>query len=275
MTTRAFQNGQMLALGAPQCGRLMFLSATALKLAPYNGALIKINGSLFAIPSGGIAGLANTGVVVNGAAGQNLAAATVYYVYAFINAGIVTADFSTAGHAASSTSGNLGVEVKAGDDTRTLIGMVRTNASAQFADSPAQRFVLSWFNRRNRQATNNVDGATITSQAMVEVNPSRRVEYLSWSDEDCLHLGSGTADNTAANAGAAGTLGIDGSPLAIPNGDFFSNDNPIASGRNTLGWTWSDSPAEGYHFDSFYGRVLDATGTAVFSTARWQVLIRG
>ena len=95
-------------------GRLAFVSATVLSYLPFNGGTIKIGGFLFDIPVAGIAGLANTAVFVNGVAAQNLAANTVYYVYAFNNGGAVTADFSTTGHATSSTLATLGPRSKAG-----------------------------------------------------------------------------------------------------------------------------------------------------------------
>src|SRR2546421_2121147 len=58
------QKAQALAnLGVPfNCGRLSYVSATALKFVPYNGDLIKINGGIYRIPPAGIAGLANTSV---------------------------------------------------------------------------------------------------------------------------------------------------------------------------------------------------------------------
>ena len=93
-------------------GRLTFVSSTTLASKPYNGNFIKINGTNYVIPNAGIAGLANTAVFVNGVAGQNLAATTDYWVFAFIIGGVITADFRTAAtHAPSTTAGNEGVEI--------------------------------------------------------------------------------------------------------------------------------------------------------------------
>ena len=146
-------------------GRLTFVSSTTLAFKPYNGNFIKINGTNYMIPNAGIAGLANTAVFVNGVAGQNLAATTDYWVFAFINGGVVTADFRTAAtHAPSTTAGNEGVEILTGDDSRTLIGLVHTfGASAIFVDSATQRFVVSWFNRRRRRHLLNTFTASRTT----------------------------------------------------------------------------------------------------------------
>ena len=111
-----------------------------LAFKPYNGNFIKINGTNYTIPNAGIAGLANTGVFVNGVAGQNLAATTDYWVFAFINGGVVTADFRTAAtHAPSTTAGNEGVEILTGDDSRTLIGLC--SHLRRFGDLRGQRDV--------------------------------------------------------------------------------------------------------------------------------------
>jgi hypothetical protein len=128
-------------------GILTLVDATHLKFAPFKGDRIKINGAIYAIPSAGIVGLTNTSVFVNGVAGQNLAASTIYLVYCFVNSGTLTADFSTTTHVTSSTSGNVGIEIKSGDDTRSLVGLIATNASSQFNDSAASRLTRSWFNR--------------------------------------------------------------------------------------------------------------------------------
>lgn len=129
---------------APQCGRLSYVSATQIKFAPFNGGSVKIAGLLYAIPSAGVTA-ANTSVYVNGVAGQNLAAATLYYVYLFNNAGTLTIDFSTTAYATDTTTGNVGVVVKNGDNTRSLIGWVYTNGSGGFGAGPLLN-VNSWFN---------------------------------------------------------------------------------------------------------------------------------
>jgi hypothetical protein len=129
---------------SPQCGRLSYVSATQIKFAPFNGGSIKIAGLLYPIPSAGITA-ANTSVYVNGVAGQNLAAATLYYVYLFNNAGTLTIDFSTTAYATDTTTGNVGVVIKSGDNTRSLVGWLYTNGSGGFGTGPLLN-VNSWFN---------------------------------------------------------------------------------------------------------------------------------
>jgi len=171
-------------------GKLSYVSATALQFVPFMGGYVALNGAQRAIPSGGIAGLANTGVFVGGVAAQNLAANTVYFVYVFDNAGALTADFWTTAagpHATSSTAGNVGVEIRSGDNTRSLIGIIRTIAAGQFADSATQRFVRSWFNRNTVALSRNATATlTTASTTLVELSTNLRIEVVVFSNDTVL-----------------------------------------------------------------------------------------
>ena len=169
-------------------GLLRHVSGTALSYLPYNGNRLKINGTWQTIPVGGIAGMNATGTscFVNGVAGQWLAANTHYYVYAFMNGATLTADFSATGHSTSMTTGNVGVEIKTGDDTRSLIGMIFTNASGQLFNQESTRWVRTWF---NRQAESLVFANNFTAQrstvagTLSEVNTEIRCNFLKWDTE--------------------------------------------------------------------------------------------
>jgi hypothetical protein len=231
------------ATGSPQCGRLSFVSATALQFLPYGGSDIRINGVILQIPSAGIAGLANTGVYLNGVAGQNLAASTLYYVYAFNNAGTLTADFSTTGHAMSTQAGNIGTEIKNGDNTRTLLGMVYTNASAQFS---ASGLVLSWFNRRNLTVTGNTasNPSTTSTSSWVNLGSVPMFGILNWGDEavfaEIVAAMSGTWNYAGLAVGIDGSAGgATGNLVGIQPLSYVSS-----VGNRTGGWA---TPSEGYH----------------------------
>jgi len=219
IATTAFVTAAVGASGGgslPDSGRLTYVSATALKFAPFKGNKIKINGSLYTIPNAGIAGLANTGVFVNGVAGQNLTN-TTYWVFAFDNGGTVTADFrTTATHATSTTAGNEGVEILTGNDTRTLIGMCYVNSSLQFSDAAATRYVASWFNRRHRNVVGPyVNGATTTTNAMIEATGGRG-NFLVWGDENdamaTIYSSQGSCNTAGAIHGY--NISLDGTAAA-------------------------------------------------------------
>lgn len=248
------QKAQAIAnLGVPfQCGRLLYSSATALTFKPYKGDLLKINGGVYRVPLAGVSGLANTGVYVNGTAGQSLAANTLYYVYAFNNSGTLTADFATAAHATSSTTGNVGTEIKSGDDTRSLIGMVYTNGSSQFSDP----LTASWFNRRQRSYAGANTSPASPGNYFQEIgggsslaSPGLRVYFLIWGDEGFADV-KAMADpvvSTTVNVGAA--VAIDGTIVSSDPVPQFTNGNHnliVAVGVGT-------NMSEGLHYAVPFG----------------------
>ena len=129
------QIGGQLMLGGPE-------PAATIVFNPYNGDWIRIDGQLYQIPPVGIS--AGPTVSIDGVAGQSLAADTVYYVYLFDNAGTLIIDFSQTGHQRSSQANNNGTEIKQGDNSRTLIGIVMATTGA----TPFRSALLrSWLNR--------------------------------------------------------------------------------------------------------------------------------
>jgi len=242
------------------CGQLRYVSATQIRFAPFNGDRIKIAGAWHQIPPAGVAA-GNTGVFVEGVAGQNLFANTTYYVYLFNNSGAPTINFSTVGHGTSSVAGNVGVETKVDDNSLTLIGMIRTNASGQFQDSAAFRGVASWFNRRNRAlAGAALNGAQTTSiNTFVELSAAARAQFLTWGDEDIKVECVGQLVNSAGNVTTYSNMGNGTIQNLAPNAAVT-----ITSGN--VGWTASTSLstnfAEGFSYLTPTGCVSNpSTGT--------------
>lgn len=189
-----------LQMPVGQC-RLAYTSATVLTLSPYQGQYIKIAGALYAIPSAGVT-----------ASNSGLSASTLYYVYAYVSSGSVALSISATGHSTDSTAGNVGVEIKTGDNAYTLVGMIYTNASSQFQDSASARGVLSFFNRRIKYLSGTVSNYSTTSTAQV-ILTAAYFSGLTWSDNSiCAWVGGQTNmsgsfglmqavyDNNTANA---------------------------------------------------------------------------
>lgn len=262
----------------PNCGRFTYVSATAVKFAPFNGDQIKINGGICSIPVAGIAGGANTGVYVEGVAGQNLAASTLYYVYAFNNAGTITMDFSITGHETSDTPGNVGVETKIGDDTRSLIGMVDTNGSSQFLDSLQFRYVISWFNRRNIVLRAAFTAARSTaSTSYIELNSEIRNYFLTWGEDAVQVSVVGAHYVDTANREAHTSLGFDGTTAE----DVYTAEQAYVGGaRSSLCLAYYKSGlSEGAHYVTVLGKAT-TPGTATWDgitdrQTRLSTLIRG
>jgi len=163
--------------GANAPGVLRFVSTTALRFNPYNGNSIRINGIWYEIPAAGIA-ISNTG----------LAAGALSYIYLYDSGGgVLAAELSATSHATSASPTNNGCEVKFGDETRSLIGMVYGDTGGVFADTKAKRYVRSWF---NRQVQNTSIGAALSAQATttnmtawVEFSTALRTHFLIWANE--------------------------------------------------------------------------------------------
>lgn len=139
-------------VAAPECCKLTVYGTSPglmIQLLPYNGNLIKINGVLYQIPAAGIQSGTGLNQWLNGAAGT-LAFNTLYYVYLWRSpSGQLVLDFSTTGFVMSTTPGNVGVAIKSGDDTRSLVGMAYPGGTSPnvFYDQANNRLVRSWFNR--------------------------------------------------------------------------------------------------------------------------------
>lgn len=264
--------GSVFSLG----GLLTYVSTTQLKFAPYGGNGIRLNGAIRAIPTAGIAGLGNTSVFVNGTTGQNLAANTTYWIFCFDNAGTLTADFRTAAtHTQSATAGNEGTEILTGDDTRSLIGQCRTNASSQFVDSLTQRYVRTWFNRRPR-ALQNTDTSQRTSNSATNVElagGSLRLEFLIWADEVftgsivgscyitsssnaytgiCFNGSMSPSETQMVNQNGSQTDCSQSAEVSLAEGYNYMCAVIAASGGVTAFWATSTGP-----YTKLYGRIAN------------------
>lgn len=145
---RAAQEGQ-------QYGRncvLKYTSATVCTLEPKNGNAVQVAGAVVGIPSGGIA-LSNA----------SIGADALRYVYVYSNAGTPTLEASATVPAVDTTAGNIGVEIKTGDPSRTFVGIVVTNGSGQFENTRASRRVRSAVNDSMSATAVNATASSATS----------------------------------------------------------------------------------------------------------------
>lgn len=230
-----------------QC-KFVGVNATTCKLIPFNGNKIKINGVLYSIPAAGVS-FVNTG----------LPASTLVYAYVNVVAGAVSSGWFTTGHVTDTTAGNIGVEIKSGDPTWTLVGMVYTNASSQFVDTAQNRQVRSWFNDYGITFSSFSDagGTTMTGGAFAELDATIRCLHLLWNSEHVLY--SLSASVTNSTAGFTSYLGryYDGT---IP-GEFTFSTTPASSQYTGLSINGSASPGEGLHTASMSGAVGGGTGS--------------
>jgi hypothetical protein len=180
-------------------------------------------------------------------------------------------DFSTTGHATSTTAGNAGTEIKSGDDARTLVGMIYVWSDGNFYDNSNNRTCsLSWFNRRNRYLRSATSSPTTTSTGAIELSTALRVYFLTWGDEAVHSSVTGSySNNSGSYWGFVGT-NLDNTTDLSPN----SLGTPMgANAYMTMNASSDDGVSEGYHFLTVRGAV--AAGTGTFGSMATNGMIRG
>lgn len=245
-------------LSGGQC-RLSVASVTSLVLSPYNGNTIIINGAPRQIPSGGVT-VTNSGVTAN----------SLRYVYAYMSGSTMTLEVVTTGH----STGTDGVEIKTGDPSRSLVGMIYSNASSQFVDTPSSRQCLSWFNRRsiNGSATNSSNASTASSTPAPIAG--YQVDFLSWADESVFASVSGTATTSGANQTITSFINIDVTTNGGPAFSLLSPSTGLIQGGFAL--NFCKDVTEGRHSAYLLGRITSGgTGTWLADQCQLVLEIRG
>ena len=171
--------------GDAQCRLDKVTNQNKLKLSPYQGNKIVINGNVEEIPSGG--------VEMTPTSPDTLAVNTDYYVYAFMDSSTMKLEAKTTVPTMNTSSPGVGIQIKTGDATRTLVGMCRLitlNSNPNFEDDPVNRYVISYYNRKRRtaflrNATALSSTATYSDSATNDgfVSILGPLSYLIWSDE--------------------------------------------------------------------------------------------
>lgn len=234
-------------------------SGASLLLSPLNGNKLIINGTVQTIPSAGVtlAAPATSG--------------TTYFIYAYMNTGTMTLEYSTTGHATDSTTG---VEIKSGDATRTLVGMARTVSSA-WVDSATQRLVISYFNRRSISAVYAfAAGQSTSSVSFVELNSAYRIEFLTWGDEALQVSGSASVNHSTASwTTNYWAVWLDG---GAPAGAYTQGSVGGVGVYANMSVAYSSSAyAEGYHYATGAGATSSGTATYNINYTNYSVTVRG
>lgn len=226
-------------------------SGANLLLQPYNGNRLIIGGIPRVVPAAGIS-LAPTGLTPN----------TLYYVYAYMNGAAMALEASTTGH---STDATTGVEIRTGDASRTLVGMVHVIVGPAFVDTSKTRLVRTWFNDPGiaGAAYFTASRSTTSSASFVELGSEIRNEFLIWAGEICVCSSSGLSTASAADRINSVAAGFDGvSNLEI--GSYSAGYGAIGASGIGIPYAFSFPKAglsEGYHYATLAGKVSSGTGT--------------
>lgn len=248
-----------LSLSIFSSGQLQLSTSTVMKLMPYKGNLVSFpSGTVATIPSAGVSATV-TSMFVNGTGATALTASTLYYVYLFMNSGTPTLDASTTGHATDTTTG---LEIKSGDTTRVLVGMVYPAAGPTILDSLTNRLVATWNNRRPRQMLNNfTTSRTTSSGTYTEINSEIRLNFLCWGDAiQVAYMG-----DAFSTTGSDETFSAPSVDSAITSGNFIpTGTNGSSAQPQNISVSGPLTPSEGFHYLTIMGRI----GA---STAHWNV----
>lgn len=239
--------------GIPAVGQCRLTkSGSNLLLSQEGGNLLTINGRQCVVPDAGVT-LAPT----------SLTPGTTYYIYATESAGTVNAlEASTTVPVFSTTAGNKGVKIKTGDDARTLVGQAAIITGPAWVDTDAQRYVISYFNRKNKGGKNVYTASrplTATSFAEPTGGSEIRVGFLTWADEavTARFVLTGNIGSTANALWSA--IAFDGT-TAEDGGTALQG----SSGAGNINWTASggiekSGLSEGLHYATLVGMVSAGT----------------
>lgn len=225
-------------------------SGANLLLSPCDGNLLTIDGIAYEIPDAGVT------------LGGSVAADGFYYIYAYMSAGVMTLEASTTARAASTKAGNKGMQIKSGDDSRTLVGAAYNQTDA-WTDTFNSRLVLSWFNRRDITGrawlTTN---RTVAAFGPQEIHTEARVYFICWADEAVHAHANGTASNSNAFQTTDMCIGIDGVSVI---GGISKQANTTAASVNSLAAT-TQAPAGQLTEAALHYLVLAGGATANTAT---------
>lgn len=255
--TTAYQYSLTLAGQLQGAVQMTKSAASTIKLSPYNGNSLLIQGTTRQLTSAGatltLAALTNN---------------TLYYVYAYWTGSAIAIEASTTGHTTDTTYGN---EIKTGDASRSLVGMFYTTAVDDTTDSETQRLVASWFNPPVRTIVGTaMSAATTTSVTAVELNSTTsRVEVVLFANRPGEVQFQGDVTNSTVSVNNTTNIGVDSSTAASGTDQVWNSGNPAVRGPFNIYIPVAGSLfPEGRHYITPLGFVASNTGS-------WTGRIRG
>lgn len=242
--SRAIQTIAMAGQGSCR----LAVSGGNVVLSPYQGNTVFIPGKgAMAIASAGV----SVGVGATLTEGGTPSANTTYYVYAYNNSGSVALQLSATGH---STDTSTGTEIRTGDSTRALVGMVRVGSGPAF--NTTSLGCLSWFNRRN--VSNSAAFTAVrstTSTSYTEINSEIEVNFLAWGDDSPRIYCSGYFIATSASQYTLyAALGIDSTSVEEDGAAAWGNINSNTF-ANPFALQSVRSLSEGWHTVTLLGKT--------------------
>jgi hypothetical protein len=231
--------------------KLSFVNGTTISLGAVRGNLVQIAGLLYQIPSTGVS-ITNSGLAVS----------TLYYAYVYMNGATMALELSTTAHVTSAVANNVGIEIKSGDETRTLVGMVYTTAAGQFS----QYQVRSWLNDHGVSVAQSATGTVnTTSTSMVELDTALRASILMWAGEYYDASVSSVLYNNTTGQAASIVLSLNGSAAGVTGA--ITNANGGFAYSAATGYAGA-AGADGLNVFSMLGAASANTATFTSKSVR-------
>jgi hypothetical protein len=187
---------------------------------------------------------------VGGVGSTSVAASTTYYIYLWNTSGTWVLDAETGGHA---TDSSTGIEIKSGDNTKTLVGMINTDGSkkvytgGKIVTTDDINTVATWDNRipTITQCGFSTNRTSTSSSGQSEINSENRCYFMSWGDGATFSSDqSGYVNNAAGVAKTWVTRDAVGSNIISTSGWL----QPNAGQAMLLVAPAAFVPPEGYHY---------------------------
>lgn len=228
-----------------QCA-LGYVDANTLSLMPKNGSNIIINGKNYQVPAGGVT-LPPTALTPGAA----------YYVYAHDDgSGDIALEASPTGHVTDTTVGNVGIEIKAGDPTRSLVGLWLIIAGPAWSGVSGQG--RSWFNDTTQAIFGaSTAGATVNVTSYTHINAAADVTFLAWANDAISVSATGLASSSNGNSPEFLSIRLDGTQVGSEGAAVYSTQGF----KTSITAAYGGRLTEGVHTLSMWGKVGSATAT--------------
>lgn len=255
----SFSAGQLQCSGS-NCSTST--GSATIQYCPYKGN-VKTTASQgdYVIPSGCLSATL-TSMYVGGVASSSVVASTLYYIYLWNTSGTWVLDAETTGHA---TDSSTGIEIESGDNTKTLVGMIHTDAnkhvmtSGEISTPGDTNTVATWDNRI--PTVTHCDFTTlrqITSGTFVEINSENRCHFMSWHDAAQFSSQQTFYPPSSSAYYSETALTLDGTsaPYVLFLYQYINQGGPTAGYYLALPSGGSYVPSEGYHYTEMIGAGL-------------------
>jgi hypothetical protein len=241
--------------------RPLGVSNTTLYLNRYVGDAVDVNGETVLLGSSGISLTTTDNLITStGAdAGSAMGASTLYYIYVSnSSASPFASDLRASTTAPSLYNGVKYLGTSGNAANWRFVGWIRTNGSTNFIDSPAQRFVVNYYNRVRKALftcpgyLNN--GSTTswtysgTSWQQMNGGTGNLLEFIANGEDGVdVRLQMCACESSTAGSEICGGIGEDSTSVPITMGMFNPNTSTyqfmLHAGRTV-------TPSEGYHYFS-------------------------